>query len=204
MVAAAWYYVKDEAVTGPVDRMTLMEHTFSGQVEADTLIWSAWDDRPRPIHAVPEFSTFLSAAAIERSEDAARSFTSPLLARVAAASWILLGGMMLVVFMVVGVLMLGHNGVGPWRLPALIMGAGGALMLVREGHLTLQGRRERLRATGCVTALLGGAFVALTLTVDALAGFGSFGFIAGLLMASGLAALVADRRYRNWYVSNGS
>jgi hypothetical protein len=204
MVAAAWYYIKDEAVTGPVDRMTLMEQTFSGQVEADTLIWSAWDDRPRPIHAVPEFSTLLSAAAIERSADAAHLVSSPLLARVSAAAWILLGGMTLVMLMVVGVLMLGNNGAGAWRLPTLIVSAAGALLLVREGHLTLQGRRDHLRATGLTTTILGGVCLTLTLTVEALAGFGSFGFIAGLLMTSGFGALWADRNYRNWYVSNGS
>ncbi len=204
MVAAAWYYVKDESVTGPLDRMTLMEHTFTGEVEADTLVWSAWDERPRPIHDVPEFSNLLSATAIQRSPGASASLTAPILARVSGVSWVLLGGMSLVVLMVIGVLMVRNDGAGAWRLPVLLAATGAAVLLVRAGHLTLQGRRESLRAPALTTFLLGASTLVLTLTLEALVGFGSFAFLAFLLMVSGATALLGDRTYRNWYVTGGN
>ena len=204
MVAAAWYYVKDEAVTGPMDRMTLMEHTFTGEVEADTLIWSAWDDRPRPIHAVPEFSNLLSVTAIQRSPGASASLTSPLLARVSGASWVLLGGMSLVVLMVIGVLMLRNDGAGAWRMPVLLFATTASVLLVRSGHLTLQGRRDNLRTPGLTTFFIGALGFTLTLSLEAMSGFGSFAFFAFLLMVSGLSALIGDRAYRSWYVAEGN
>ena len=200
MVAAAWYYVKDESVTGPLDRMTLMEHTFTGEVEPDTLIWSAWDERPRPIHDVPEFSNLLSAAAIHGSSAAAASLGAPLLSRIASASWVLLGGLSLVVLMVVAVLMVRNDGTSAWRLPALLLAASAAILLIREGHVALQGRRPSLGRQGCTTFLLGAVALTLTLTLDALSGFGSFAFFAFLLMLSGAVALVGNRAYKNWYI----
>ena len=204
MVAAAWYYVKDEAVTGPLDRMTLMEHTFTGEVEADTLVWSAWDERPRPIHDVPEFCNLLSATAIQRSPGASSSLTAPLLSRLAGASWVLLGGMSLVVLMVMGVMMIRNDGAGAWRLPALLVAASSAIILIRAGHLTLQGRRVSLRTPAITTFGLGATALILTLTLEVMSGFGSFAFLAFLLMLSGAFALVGDRGYRDWHVASGN
>ena len=203
MVAAAWYYVKDEAVTGPLDRMTLMEHTFSGEVEPDTLVWSAWDERPRPIHDVPEFCGLLSASAIRGSTAASASFSAPVLSRIASASWILLGGLSLVILMVMAVLMMRNDGTSAWRLPGLLMAASASLLLIREGHMALQGRRQSLARPGMVTFALGAVALVLTMTLEALNGFGSFAFFASLLLVSGATALAGNSAYKSWYLNGG-
>ena len=199
MTAATWYFVKDESVNGPIDRLTLMEHTFTGLVEPETLVWSEWDDRPRPLHAIPEFSSFLSAAAISASSDAFISFAAPLRARLVGASWILLGGLTLVMLMVLAFLMASSTGVSPWRGPALILGAVGALFLVREGHLTLKGSREALLTAGIATVLSGSAGLVCSLTTASFGGFGGLSILAILLILSGTMALSVDRAYRHWY-----
>lgn len=201
MTAAAWYFVKEESVQGPVDRMTMMEHTFSGHVEAETLVWSEWDERPRPIHATPEFSNFLSAEAIDASPDASRAQSAPLTARVAAGSWILLGGLMLVMLMMFGFMTFSRAGGSLWTTATLVLCAIAATLLIREGHLTIQGYRASLRTCGLATSVAGAAGLILTFTVATVGGFGGLAILATFLLASGLAALWVDSEHRRWYGS---
>ena len=203
MVASAWFFEKDEIVSGPMDRMTLMEHTFNGDVGPDTLVWSAWDDRRRPIHDLPEFAGFLSVSALQGTSAPLSSQPQPLLSRVASGSWVLLGGLSLVILMVVAVLMLRNEGTSAWRLPSLLVATLMSLALIREGHLSLQGRRRSLSRAGFTTAVIGLVALTLTGTLEALSGLGSFAFFAALLTLSGVAALVSNRDYKAWHIAQG-
>ena len=54
-----------------------------------------------------------------------------------------------------------------------------------------------------VTFALGAVALVLTMTLEALNGFGSFAFFASLLLVSGATALAGNSAYKSWYLNGG-